>query len=261
MIVKPELVKKVKEYFNLNIYETKVWLALLSKGIVTAGETAELSGVPRSRTYDVLESLEKRGFAIVKIGKPVKYLAINPNTVLEKMKSSVLSEANDRVKSLGDLKSTSEYVELEQLHKTGISPIKAEDLSGFLKGRTNVLSKLRELFSAAEKEISIYTSLPDFEKKSRVLVPILENMQKKNVKVKISLMGEAEDIKRSANKHSLKLKIGDHKGKFFMIDKKDVIFMLNPENSDDETAIWLRSSFLTESLDTLFDYSLKKVSN
>ena len=60
--MKPELVKKIKDYFNLNIYETKVWLALLGKGIASAGEIAEISGVPRSRTYDVLESLEKQGF-------------------------------------------------------------------------------------------------------------------------------------------------------------------------------------------------------
>ena len=30
MIIKQELVKKIKDYFGLNIYETKVWLALLS---------------------------------------------------------------------------------------------------------------------------------------------------------------------------------------------------------------------------------------
>ena len=75
MINKQELVKKIKEYFNLNIYETKVWLALLSKGVASAGEVAELSGVPRSRTYDVLESLEKQGFAMMKLGKPVKYIS------------------------------------------------------------------------------------------------------------------------------------------------------------------------------------------
>ena len=86
MIIKQDLVKRIKEFFNLNIYETKVWLALLSKGIASAGEVAELSGVPRSRTYDVLESLEKRGFAIVKIGKPVKYISIKPTEVIEKMK-------------------------------------------------------------------------------------------------------------------------------------------------------------------------------
>ena len=69
MIINQELVTRIKEHFNLNVYEAKVWLALLSKGVVSAGESAELSGVPRSRTYDVLESLAKRGFAIVKVGK------------------------------------------------------------------------------------------------------------------------------------------------------------------------------------------------
>ena len=61
MIIKQELVKKIRDYFSLNIYETKVWLALLSKGVASAGEIAEMSGVPRSRTYDVLERLEKQG--------------------------------------------------------------------------------------------------------------------------------------------------------------------------------------------------------
>ena len=87
MIIKPELVKKIRSHFNLNIYETKVWLALLSKGVASAGEIAEMSGVPRSRTYDVLESLEKAGFAISKLGKPVKYIAVKPTTVVEKTKN------------------------------------------------------------------------------------------------------------------------------------------------------------------------------
>ena len=88
MILRPELVKKIRDYFGLNIYETKVWLALIGKGIASAGEVADISGVPRSRTYDVLESLEKRGFAIAKIGKPVKYLAVKPEIVIEKLKQN-----------------------------------------------------------------------------------------------------------------------------------------------------------------------------
>ena len=42
MITQKELVNKLKDYFDLNVYETKVWLALLSKGIATAGEVADL---------------------------------------------------------------------------------------------------------------------------------------------------------------------------------------------------------------------------
>ena len=32
MLVKEELIGKIRNYFELNIYETKVWLALLGKG-------------------------------------------------------------------------------------------------------------------------------------------------------------------------------------------------------------------------------------
>ena len=85
MLLKQELINKLKDYFDLNVYETKVWLALLGKGVASAGEIAEDSRVPRSRTYDVLESLEKKGFAIVKLGKPVKYIGVKPKIILEKL--------------------------------------------------------------------------------------------------------------------------------------------------------------------------------
>src|SRR3989338_10467931 len=100
MIIKQELVKKLRNYFSLNIYETKVWLALLTKGIASAGEIATISGVPRSRTYDVLEGLEKQGFAIIKLGKPVKYIGVKPKVIIEKLKNNVMKNAEERVKNL-----------------------------------------------------------------------------------------------------------------------------------------------------------------
>jgi len=108
-LAKPELIKKLKDYFDLNIYETKVWIALLSKGISSAGEIAEISGVPRSRTYDVLESLEKRGFVIQKLGKPVRYLAVKPELVIQKLKNNTAKYAEEKIKTLSELKDTTEY--------------------------------------------------------------------------------------------------------------------------------------------------------
>ena len=231
MIVKPELVKRIKEYFDLNIYETKVWLALLSKGLASAGEVAELSGVPRSRTYDVLESLEKRGFAIAKIGKPVKYLAVKPTEVVEKMKSNLLQEAQERVKSLVNLKETPEYVELEQLHTTGIAPIKSHDISGSLKGRSNVMAKIRELLEGAKKEVTICTSIIDFEDKSRVLLPALEKLSKGNVKVRLSLSGEPEKVSKLNSKLNLKAKHTESSARVFVVDKSETLLIVTPHNS------------------------------
>jgi len=257
MIIKQDLVKRVREYFNLNIYETKVWLALLSKGIASAGEVADLSGVPRSRTYDVLESLEKRGFAIIKIGKPVKYIAVKPVEVIEKIKSNTMTDAHDKIKSLSNLKNTQEYKELEQLYTTGIDPIKAQDITGSLKGRSNILSRLREIIENAKKEVFICTSALDFEDKSRVLMPVIEKAIKRNIKVKLALSGETEKIKKLTAKYEFKAKPIDSNARIFMADKKEVLFMITPSNSEEEIGVWLNSPFFTESITNILESSLK----
>lgn len=252
MIIKQEIINKVKEHFDLNIYETKVWLALLSKGIVTAGETAEISGVPRSRTYDVLESLTKRGFAIVKVGKPVKYIAVEPKTVLERMQTNTLTKAQEKVNTLSNLRNTQEYEELVQLHKEGISPVKLEELSGHIKGRSNLLSKLKEMIDSAEKEIVIHTTAEDFEDKSRVLLSVLSKLSKE-VKVKISLSGESYKVKRIASRNDLKIKESNQMGKYFIIDKKEMLLMIHPENMQEEVGVWINSPYFANSLSLMLD--------
>lgn len=258
-MVRLELVKRIKEYFNLNIYETKVWIALLSKGIASAGEVAAISGVPRSRTYDVLESLEKRGFAIVKLGKPVKYISVKPVEIIEKMKSITLQDAQEKVKNLSNLKETSEYEELEKIHNAGISPIKASEITGSLKGRSNVISRLRELIQSAKKEIFISTSAVDFEDKSRALLPCLEEAAKRNIKIKIALSGSPEKIKKMSGKTNLKSSQSNSEAKLYIADRKEVLFMITSDNSDEEIGIWLNSPFFAESLSGLVETAPKKL--
>ena len=257
MIMKQDLIKRIRDYFGLNVYEAKVWIALLSKGIASAGEVAELSSVPRSRTYDVLESLEKMGFAITKIGKPVKYIAVKPTEVIEKIKSNTLREAQERVVSLSNLKSTPEYADLEQLHKSGISPIKAYEITGSLRGRANILSRLKEVLENAKREIFICTTDTDFEDKSRILAPVLEKAQKKDIRLKIALFGDAERIKKINTKFNIKAKSINSVARLFMADKNELVFMITPLNSEEEIAIWLNSQFFTESIQNIIENSIK----
>src|SRR5512139_3806201 len=106
MIVKDEFLGKLRRYFNLKLYEVKIWTALLSRGVSTAGELSDIANVPRSRSYDVLESLEKKGFVIMKIGKPIKYIAVPPKEVLERVKKNIKNDADNHVKLLEDIKKT-----------------------------------------------------------------------------------------------------------------------------------------------------------
>ena len=86
MIARDDFLSKLRRYFGLNLYEVKIWTALLSRGVSTAGELSDIANVPRSRSYDVLESLEKKGFIIMKLGKPIKYIAVDPEEVVERVK-------------------------------------------------------------------------------------------------------------------------------------------------------------------------------
>ncbi len=106
MIVQKDFLNKLRD-FGLNSYESKLWAALLSRGISTAGELSDIANVPRSRSYDVLESLEKKGFIMMKIGKPIKYIAVSPTEVLERVKKRIKDDSEKQVNILNSIKSAS----------------------------------------------------------------------------------------------------------------------------------------------------------
>jgi len=260
MIAKPELIKQIKSQFRLNIYETKVWLALLSKGVATAGEIAEISNVPRSRTYDVLEGLEKQGFAIMKLGKPVKYIAVSPSVVIERLKNNMLNEAKERAEELAKIKGTEDYSELMLLHKNGIEPIDPFEISGMLKGRSNTYSHLKELVSRAKKDVKLLTTASALSRK-KFLRPLFDSLKKKGIDVKIAINGTDDELKAlEKDFKSFELRKSLVNSRFCIIDGKEVLFMINPSNVDEENdhSVWINSQFFVSSLNSLFESAWKK---
>ncbi len=253
MLVKTELISRIKDYFNLNIYETKVWLALLAKGVASAGEVAELSRVPRSRTYDVLESLEKKGFAIIKLGKPVKYIGVKPHLILEKLKNNVRADAEERIQILGNIKNTEEFTKLEEIYKNGINPVKREDLSAAIKGRSNISNYLREILQASSREVIICTNAEDIGAKVKLFQQTLESLNKNGIKIKMALSGDEKLIKKIETVLGMKIKKIDVDAKFFIVDRKEILFYLSKNSSPEDTAIWLNSDFFAQAFAALFD--------
>ena len=259
MIVKTELVKKLKGYFDLNIYETKVWLALLSRGISTAGEIAEISSVPRSRTYDVLESLDKRGFVIQKIGKPVKYIAVKPKTVIEKLKNNTTRHAEEKVKILSDLKNTTEYKELEELHKTGIEPIRNQDLSTSIKGRSNLYLQMKAMMETAERTIHLTSSAYELSIKFKMFKDTFVKLNKRNIDIKVMIGDSEEEAKKLSKKLGVEIKSKPINARFVIVDSKELIFTIKPTNvhEDFDYGIWINSPFFTSSLSYMFETAWK----
>ena len=259
MIVKTELVKKLKGYFDLNIYETKVWLALLSKGISSAGEIAEISSVPRSRTYDVLESLEKQGFVIQKLGKPVKYIAVKPEIVIEKLKNNTTAQAEEKIKTLSTLKETTEYKELQELHNTGIEPIKNHELSTSIKGRSNLYLQMKSIMESATKTIHLTSSAFELTKKQKMFKETFIKLKKRNVDIKVMVGDDETEAKKLSKKLGVEIKSKPINARFVVVDKTELIFTIKPTNvhEDFDYGVWINSPFFTNSLAYMFEMAWK----
>ncbi|MFH1682276.1 MAG: helix-turn-helix domain-containing protein, partial [Candidatus Woesearchaeota archaeon] len=185
MIVKEELLSKLRRYFDLNLYEVRLWAAILSRGVSTAGELSDIADVPRSRSYDVLESLEKKGFVVMKLGKPIKYIAIPPSEVVDRVKKNMHVEAQDKVKRLETVKNSELMAELQTLHTQGISLVDPTELSGSVRGRHNLYNHLDMLIKDAKKSVNIMTTEDGFVRKMEALRNTFEKVKKKGVKIRI----------------------------------------------------------------------------
>ena len=203
MIINEEFLSRLRKIFDLNLYEVKVWAALLSRGVSTAGELSSISDVPRSRTYDILESLEKKGFIVMKLGKPIKFVALKPEEVVERVKKNLVRDAQEKSKRLEKLKDEDVLRELTGLFSEGSKFVEPGDLSGSLKGRQNVYNHLDMLMREAEKTITIVTTAGGLNRKLEALMPSLEKARKRGVKIRIA--APIEDSNRKIAKELMKI--------------------------------------------------------
>lgn len=261
MIVKEEFLSKLRRYFSLNLYEVKIWAALLSRGVSTAGELSDIANVPRSRSYDVLESLERKGFVVMKLGKPIKYIAVPPNEVVERVKKNMHEDAAYKIKRLEDLKETEVLGELNALHTQGVELVEPTDLSGSLRGRHNLYNHLELTIRNAEEMVTIMTTSQGLMRKIEGLKPTFEQLKKRGVKIRIAAPLTKETI--NAVKDILdvaEVRHTDAKARFCVVDGKELIFMVLDDKEVHPTydvGIWVNTPFFASALETLFEVAWK----
>jgi len=260
MIIKEEFLSRLRKIFDLNLYEAKVWTALLSRGVSTAGELSNISDVPRSRTYDILESLEKKGFIVMKIGKPIKFVALKPEEVVERVKKNLVVSAQEKSKRLEELKGDDVLSELTNLFENGVKFVEPSDLSGSLRGRQNMYNHLDMMVRSAEKSLTIATTEDGINRKMEALLPSLEKARKRGVKLRIAAPITHNNLKVA--KHLSKIaEVRDTsskamKGRFAIVDSGQLMFMLTDDGTvhpNYDVAVWLSTPYFANVLDQMFE--------
>ncbi|MEM5766419.1 MAG: helix-turn-helix domain-containing protein [Candidatus Aenigmatarchaeota archaeon] len=234
---------------GLNLYERKLWIALLSRGTSTAGELSTIANVPRSRSYDVLQSLAEKGFVVVQSGKPLKYIAIPPLEALEKAKAKIEEELKDRIESIEELKSTPVMKELNEIFTHGIKMISPEEMTGALKGKYTLQQQLASMFREASKQIAIVTTPEGLIELTTNHFENLKKAKEAGVSIKIATSGKEKigDIIKTLSSIA-EIRILDEKdvdlaGRFFVVDDKQFVLSLTDTkvHSTQDLALWSKS--------------------
>ncbi|MBS3056709.1 MAG: TrmB family transcriptional regulator [Candidatus Aenigmarchaeota archaeon] len=247
---------------GLNKYERNLWVALLSRGVSSAGELSDISHVPRSRCYDVLESLAIRGFVMLQPGKPIKYVATQPREAFERVKSKIIENAKEMSDKIERLKNTETEKELEKLFKTKVNVSSIEQLTGAIRSKNSIIQQMETMIKGAKKSVNCVLTpalLTEFASRNSAL----KKASKSGVKIRIAapfssvdkeiLLGlssfaELRDIKEGKIKNI---------GRFLSIDGQEFIIGLADEDKVHHTqdiAMWTQSQHATISvIDPLFN--------
>ncbi len=262
MIVQKDFLNRLKD-FGLNSYESKLWIALLSRGVSTAGELSDISNVPRSRAYDVLESLEKKGFIIVKVGKPIKYLAVTPTEVVERVKKKVVEDAEQRNAILSQLKGSDVLEQLNTLHTEGIKMVDPTDKSGAFRGQDKIHEHLAYMIKNAKKSITLMTSKAGAERKLDAFAAALKKATKAGIEVRVVVPQNVDNS--IVEQYASFCKVKQHKDastRFCLIDGKELMIFLTDDqkvHKSYDCAVWVEAPYFVEYFNGLFEKEWKGV--
>ncbi|MEM5778580.1 MAG: helix-turn-helix domain-containing protein [Candidatus Aenigmatarchaeota archaeon] len=260
MVVSQAILDALKQ-IGLNLYERKLWVALLSRGTSTAGELSSLAKVPHSRTYDVLESLAEKGFVMIQNAKPLKYVAITPNEALERVKKKIKEDTEISIERINQFQKSPYLKELEKIYKKGVELIEPGELTASLKGRNALYQQLETCFKNAKNSISILTTTTGLNDLHILHSDVLKKAAERGVKIRIAAQYGKEHLpiieKLKEFAEIKKITKPSITGRFCVVDGSHVVMSLTDEDvhPTQDLAFWSQSKHIAaDVLQPIFDF-------
>jgi sugar-specific transcriptional regulator TrmB len=200
---------------------------------------------------------------MMKLGKPIKFVALKPEEVVERVKKNLVRDAQDKSKRLEQLKGDDVLSELTTLFTTGVKFVEPTDLSGSLRGRQNIYNHLDMMVRDAEKSVTIVTTAEGLNRKLEALMPSLEKARKRGVLVRIAAPVNAENTKiaKDLSKVAEVRNVTGLKARFTIIDSNQVMFMLLDDEKihpSYDVGVWINTEFFAKTLEQMFELAWAK---
>jgi len=224
-----ERLRRALHNLGLTDYEIKVYVVLVEKGGMTANQVSEAAEVPYSKIYEVLDSLEKKGWVGSEGGRPAKYYPKSPATALEANRMRVERELKENESIvLSELLPIYEGAGAREKHDIWI-----------LRGEANILAKIRSLLRNCEEELQAAT--PWMSKEIlEFLLPSLATIVGRGGRVQVMLSSACDYrvIKKLSRVAEVRLRDQMYGGGI-IADSQEVVLILSTDKQDSfNLAIW-----------------------
>jgi len=179
---KEKLIELLNEELGLTPYESRAYVAILLHGPLSPQGVNQKSGIPRPRTYDVLNSLVGKGLLMEQPGRPPMYAAVDPRISLEKMMIALERKMH---RQLEEKKKTAEKLSfsLSELHDKS-RDVALEQERVWVTRRDNALfARYCEAIRNVEKEFVCITS--DISPPEKEILEAIKHALKKNKSVRV----------------------------------------------------------------------------
>ena len=237
----------LREAFGLNSYESKLYIALLGRGM-KAGEAAQVSGVPQSRTYDTLRSLEQKGFVVESDGV---YQSATPSAALGSRVAKFVSdfEAGLAGKQSAMRKIVGELEPLSRREAREQEPVMLKGLDGIAAAFLEVLRSSDDAFLLVRKGLAAKAAFLGVlrqagrrPKKVKLMIPASQTLSKVEL---VEAARQGLEVRRSDGV-LLDMMAGDRGGVIIGVPAR------GRDESFAAVAIWVRSpSFALSVMESL----------
>ena len=226
-------------------YEITCYLTLAANHPANGSQLSRISGMARSRVYDVLRNMVRKGY-VLQVGDG-QYVPLPPEELYRRLQHEFDT-------SLETLK--------RQLN--GTSPDAAYEFIWMIRGYENVIAKARQMIANAQKEL--YVRL--FPETGQLLAPDLKRAQARGVGIRYISMGPLPVIFKVQVIHPASQSLVDTIGgrSFDIIaDKSEALVGIFEKGQEDASPInWTRNRwFVIANRDSLrhdfYHYFLDKV--
>jgi sugar-specific transcriptional regulator TrmB len=210
---------------------------------MTASEVSESASVPFSKVYEVLNSLEQKGWVDIERGRPSRYFAKSPIEAFEAAKHKLEVKMKDWEETVaGELQPLYEKRELREKPDIWI-----------LRGEASVLAKLREMLSKAHSEVMI--AAPLFVKGlAEKAMPLLASFRLGDVKLLVMVAGNPKDWGLGGLMNAAEIRGRDNLfGGGVIVDGQEALLFLGEEDKP-SLVVWSNHIGLVKFAKDYFQY-------